>query len=43
MDFILDHIAQIGIDAVKDSIKDSIMEIEAKKRLTEFLKRQKKS
>lgn len=43
MDFILDHIAQIGIDAVKDRIKDSIMETEAKKRLTEFLKRQKKS
>lgn len=42
MDFILDHIAQMGIDAGKDRIKDSIMETEAKERLTEFLKRQKK-
>lgn len=37
-----EYIANIGLDAIKDKIKDPIMEIAVKKRLDEFLEKQEK-
>lgn len=40
MNFILEHIAEIGLDACREKISGPIMEAEARKHLNEFLEKQ---
>ena len=37
MDAILDYIANIGLDAIKDKITNPVMEVSAKNKLDNFL------
>ncbi len=42
VDMLFEYIANIGMDAIRDEIKDFSMEVAAKNRLNKFLKKQEK-